>query len=66
MMKLDRFRVELAIARSGETVKAIAHKAGVSDRTIYRGFESHIRCEKVGKIARALGVDVEEIIVKEG
>lgn len=47
-------------------VKDIAVAAEVSTVTIQNGYKRDIAPECIGKIAKALGVDVEEIIEKEG
>ncbi len=65
-MKLNKQSVDLLRARHCLMLKELAEKAGVSTVTIQCGYKRDIAPECVGKIARALNVDVGEIIVKEG
>ncbi|MCI9641116.1 XRE family transcriptional regulator [Anaerotruncus sp. 80] len=62
-MKLDHDKLDLLRARNVLTISQLAKVAKVSAATIVRGGNPGI--VTVGKIAKALGVDVEEIIVKE-
>lgn len=64
-MKLNKTAVELLLARNQMTVKEMASNAGISERTYYTGCNKNILPVKVGALAKALGVDPEEIIVKE-
>lgn len=64
-MKIDRKTFDLLLAKRKWTLKEAAAKAGISDRTIYRGFESDVTPKHIGKLAEALGVTVENLIIKE-
>lgn len=64
-MKLDKATVELLRAKQCVTLKALAKKAGISQSTINIGFKKDIQPLAVGKLAAALGVEPEDIIVKE-
>lgn len=64
-MKLNKNAVELLMARKQLTVKEMADNAGISVRTYYTGCNKDILPTKVGALAAALGVDVEEIIERE-
>lgn len=64
-MKIDKRKLEMQRAKKCLQVKELATVAGVATTTIQNGYKREIAPECVGKIARALGVDVEEIIVKE-
>lgn len=63
-MKLDRQKYELARARACIGPKELV-AAGVSKGTLCRALREEIRPETAGKIAKALGVDVTEIIETE-
>lgn len=65
-MKLNKRNLDLIRARKCMQIKEVATVAGVAAVTIQNGYKRDIAPECVGKIARALGVDVEEIICKEG
>ena len=65
-MKLNKNKLDLIRARKCAQLKDIAAAAGVSTATIQKGYKRDIAPECIGKIAKALNVDVEEIIVKEG
>lgn len=61
-MKLDREKIMLARARACMSQKDIIN-AGISVGTLYRALSGkNLRPSTAGKIARALGVDVSEII----
>ncbi len=62
-MKLDHDKLDLLRARNVLTLSQLAKAANVSTASIVRGKNPSVTT--VGKLARALGVDVEEIIVKE-
>lgn len=62
-MKLNKNAIDLLLARKRLTIREMASIAGISDRTYYRGIETEINPKQVGKLAAALGVDPEEIIV---
>lgn len=63
-MKIDREKYMLARARACMGQKEL-EKAGISKGTLCRALQNDIRPETAGRIAKALGVDVEEIIVTE-
>ncbi len=63
-MKLDHNKLDLLRARNVLTISQLAKAANVSTMSIVRGKNPGVTT--IGKIAKALGVDVEEIIVKEG
>lgn len=60
-MKLDRQKYMIARARACMGQKDL-EAAGVSKGTLCRALREEIRPETAGKIAKALGVDVTEII----
>lgn len=66
-MRINSFRINAQLARQGMTQSELAKKAGMTRQAtstlIRRG-----SCEPrtAGRIARALNVDVEDLIVKEG
>lgn len=64
-MKLDRTAFDFARARKCIGISKLAKAANVSSGTIYAGFERNIDPVTIGKLAKALDVDVTEIIVKE-
>lgn len=62
-MRIDRFKLTMELMRQDMTQTQLAEKADVSRVTV-NGIKSGRSCsEEVGKkIAKALGVDVTEII----
>lgn len=60
-MKLDRKKYLLARARACMGQKDL-EAAGIPKGTLCRAMSGDIRPETAGKIAKALGVDVTEII----
>lgn len=62
-MRIDRFKLTTELMRQDMTQTKLAEKAGVSRVTV-NGIKSGRSCsDEVGKkIAKALGVDVMEII----
>ncbi len=64
-MKLNKSAINLLLARRCMNVSDLAKAAQVDRRTYYIGIESGIYPKQAGKIAKALGVDPEEIILKE-
>ncbi len=63
-MKIDKMKIDVAMANKGYSAKELSEKCGVSQITIARlkrGVQK-ARPETVGKIAKALNVDVTEII----
>lgn len=63
-MKLDRRKYELARARACMGQKEL-EAAGIPKGTLCRALGERIRPETAGRIAKALGVDVTEIIETE-
>lgn len=63
-MKLNREKYMIARARACMGQKDL-EAAGVPKGTLCRALRSDVRPETIGKIARALGVDVTEIIDTE-
>ena len=64
-MKLDKDALELARARNCMTMKALATAAKVSTATICSKKDIEVFPATAGRIAKALNVDVTEIIIKE-
>ena len=60
-MKLNKEKYLLARANACMSAKDLIN-AGIPRDTLYRAERRDLRPETVGKIARALGVDVTEII----
>lgn len=65
-MKLDKKKVFLFMARRRFTQRDLADKVGCARQTLYR-LENGGECrpELLGRIAKALGVDVTEIMEDE-
>lgn len=63
-MKINRQKYELAKARACMGQKELI-KAGIPQGTLCRVLRGDIRPETAGKIAKALGVDVTDIIETE-
>jgi len=67
-MTIDVKKLKLAMARACLDVKELGAAADIGNATLTRilhGNES-VRFSTAGKLARALGVDVAEIIMEEG
>jgi transcriptional regulator with XRE-family HTH domain len=66
-MKIDNEKLEIAMANECMLCKELCSKAGIGESTL-RQIKAGMRNPTpatVGKIARALGVKVQEIIVEE-
>ena len=65
-MKASKRKVQIARARAGMTILDIAEKAGLPRITVSRAANGiSVSPTNFGKIARALGVDVTEIVEDE-
>lgn len=64
-MKLKKKAIDLLRARTCMTVNDLSKTSGVSKCTINAGYERDINPVAAGKLAKALNVDVTEIIIKE-
>lgn len=63
-MKIDKMKIDVAMANKGYSAKGLSEKCGVSQITIARlkrGVQK-ARPETVGKIAKDLDVPVESLI----
>jgi transcriptional regulator with XRE-family HTH domain len=66
-MRIDSNKLDLAMARACVSIAELRDKSGVSDVTlarIRRGAQEP-RPSTVGRLARALGVDVRDIVAIE-
>lgn len=65
-MRIDRVKLIAEMARQDMTVKTLVEKSGVSRMTI-TSVRSGKSCsdQTAGKLAKALGVDVREIMKEE-
>ena len=61
-MRIDRSRVEVIMARECITYADIAKKTFSNPRTITRSFEQGVSPRTAGRIAKALNVDIAEIL----
>lgn len=65
-MKINKSKMQLAMARACMEVSDIAKKAEMPLPTVKKTYAGmNVRASTVGKIARALGVDVLDIIEQE-
>lgn len=64
-MRLNENALDLERAKACITLNDLSIKAKVAKGTIYKGYSDSINPVAVGRIAKALGVDPEDIIVKE-
>ena len=67
-MKIDKMKIDVAMANKGYSAKELSEKCGVSQITIARlkrGVQKAIP-ETIGKIAKALNVPVEQLIDLKG
>lgn len=65
-MKLDKAKYQLALARSCMTTGEVIEKSGMPRPSFNGALQGRsVRPSTLGKIARALGVDVTEIMEQE-
>lgn len=64
-MKLNKNAVDLLRAKHCLSVHALSKKAGVGSNTIYAGYEHDIDALPIGRLAKALCVAPEDIIIQE-
>ncbi len=65
-MKADRKKLELAMARSCMNAAELTEAASMPRPTVNKVLTGHpVRTGTMGRIARALGVDVTEILADE-
>ena len=65
-MEIERSKINLVMARNGLTINQLAEKYGVSSQRIRIILNSkNVTPAVVGRMAKALGVDVAEIIETE-
>ena len=67
-MKIDKMKIDVAMANKGYSAKELSEKCGVSQITLARlkrGVQK-ARPETIGKIAKALNVPVEQLIDLKG
>lgn len=64
-MRLNKKKIMLLRAKRCMSASELAEKSGVCTVTIRRGFTRPVAPETAGKIAAALDVSVEEIIIEE-
>lgn len=66
-MKIDVFKMKIAMARLEITRKQLAEKTGLSEVTIDAYMQERIQpsLPSLGKLAKALNVDVTEIVKNE-
>ncbi len=64
-MKLSKSKVEINLARNGMNARELRSK-GISSTTLTRAMQGRsITAKSAGRIAKAIGVDITEIIEKE-
>lgn len=65
-MKIDARKLEIIMAKALMNPKEVSIKAGISYPAFKRAWEQkNVKISTVGRIAKALGVDVLEIIEQE-
>ena len=64
-MKIDKRKVELLMATRQINPKRLSEIAGVSYPTLHRAYTGRSKPATLGRIAKALGVDVLDIIETE-
>lgn len=64
-MRVNKQTVEILMAQKCWGREELLKSADISDCTYYKSFGKGVLPKQVGKIARALGVPPEDIIVKE-
>ncbi|MEG1136386.1 MAG: hypothetical protein RSD65_06265 [Anaerovoracaceae bacterium] len=65
-MKLNESAINLARAKRCMTVTELTQSAGISGASLRNGYKRSLGAALIGRIAVALDVDVETIIVQEG
>lgn len=67
LIKMDASKFDMALARTGKTVKEIAIEAGVDRSTVFHAVLGRgVRPATLGRIAATLGVDVSELVKDAG
>ena len=62
-MRADPAKLEIALAKSGQMIQNITQETGISKSTFSRMMHGEsVRPDMLGRIAKALGVDVETIM----
>lgn len=63
-MKLDRKKFEVALAHTGKTITEVCAEAGISTLSVTpkRRAKHALRPRTIGRLAKALGVEVEELL----
>ena len=62
-LRVDRKKVEIILARKCMTSRELYKKAGITSTSYTKAVSTkNSRVDTIGKIARALGVDVTEIL----
>jgi len=66
-MLLNKGAVLIALANNSMNLRDLSEVAGVTVSAISKGLNNgvHMRTANIGKLARALGVPVESIILRE-
>ena len=66
-MRIDRMKLNLQLAASCMLIKDVCERAGISQPTLrkIRSGERNPKPATIGKIAKALNVKVQDIIIKE-
>ena len=67
-MKVNTQKLDLAMATACLRAKELCEKSGISKATLalIRGNEGNPKPQTIGKLAKALGVPVAELIEQEG
>lgn len=65
-VKLNLKTLKLAVTKSGYSVNEIAERAGLARQTVSRilNNEESVRPSTAGKLAKALEIDIESIILE--
>jgi len=64
-LRLNKAAIEMARAKTCMRYDALEATSGVSRSTVFKGYRTDIDPVCVGKIAKALGVPVEEIVMTD-
>ena len=64
---MDAFKVKVLMAKQGLTTQELSRRAGVAYNVIYLALKGRKKTTlvSIGKIAKALGVEPDEIMVEE-
>lgn len=64
-MRIDKTKFEIARAKNCISMPELAEKSGLARGTLYKSYRNDVQPQTVGMIAKALNVDVKDIIQED-